>query len=302
MKIVVPDYYEKFSCIAEKCRHNCCIGWEIDIDEDTYSLYSQMGGVFGQRLKNGIKHTCIPCFKLDKNERCVFLNADGLCDIILTLGDGALCDICNDHPRFKNFYSDRTEIGLGLCCEEACRIILENTKKVRLITIEDDGEGMLTDSEVSFLYSRNSIFEILQDKSLPYSDRAQKVLAAYGIKTNTHSPARWADIYEQLERLDKKWEKYLKFLQSAKEFSYNEALDNVYENLSVYFVYRHLASSLDDGFFAERLAFCMHAVAIISAIYENCDEDSKDIFEICRMYSAEIEYSDENINKLLNIY
>ena len=29
-----PDFYGKFKCTAEKCRHSCCIGWEIDIDDD----------------------------------------------------------------------------------------------------------------------------------------------------------------------------------------------------------------------------------------------------------------------------
>ena len=33
MKVVVPNYYNQFKCIAEKCHHNCCIGWEIDIDD-----------------------------------------------------------------------------------------------------------------------------------------------------------------------------------------------------------------------------------------------------------------------------
>ncbi len=300
MKTVVPDYYKKFKCLAEKCRHNCCIGWEIDIDEDTYSLYSQIGGDFGQRLKNGINHTNIPCFRLDKDERCVFLSKDGLCDIISTLGDGALCDICNDHPRFKNFYSDRTEIGLGLCCEEACKIILENTKNVKLIALEDDNDGLLTDGEKTFFNTRDNIFEILQDKSLSYRDRVQKVLDTYSIKTNALAPECWADIYWNLERLDKSWEKYLGFLRNAKEFSYDSAFDNVYQNLCIYFVYRHLAASLDDELFTKRLAFCLHAVMIIAAIFENADEDSKDIFEICRMYSAEIEYSDENISRLLN--
>ena len=32
MQIIVPDYYKEFSCIADHCRHSCCIGWEIDID------------------------------------------------------------------------------------------------------------------------------------------------------------------------------------------------------------------------------------------------------------------------------
>ena len=49
MKIVKPDYYDSFRCIADKCRHSCCIGWEIDIDEDTLDLYENIPGDFGDR-------------------------------------------------------------------------------------------------------------------------------------------------------------------------------------------------------------------------------------------------------------
>ena len=34
MDIFAPSYYKKFKCIADKCHHNCCIGWEIDIDDE----------------------------------------------------------------------------------------------------------------------------------------------------------------------------------------------------------------------------------------------------------------------------
>ena len=51
MKIVVPNYYKEFQCIASACRHSCCIGWEIDIDPATYSYYSSIGGDIGERLK-----------------------------------------------------------------------------------------------------------------------------------------------------------------------------------------------------------------------------------------------------------
>ena len=35
MKLYAPGYYKRFACIASKCRHSCCVGWEIDIDPET---------------------------------------------------------------------------------------------------------------------------------------------------------------------------------------------------------------------------------------------------------------------------
>ena len=33
-----PDFYDRFRCRAAACRHSCCKGWEIDIDENTLDL------------------------------------------------------------------------------------------------------------------------------------------------------------------------------------------------------------------------------------------------------------------------
>lgn len=34
-----PSYYGDFHCIGGSCKDSCCIGWEVDIDEDTYEYY-----------------------------------------------------------------------------------------------------------------------------------------------------------------------------------------------------------------------------------------------------------------------
>ena len=39
MRIVVPDYYDQFCCLAGECTHSCCIGWEIDVDAEALSFY-----------------------------------------------------------------------------------------------------------------------------------------------------------------------------------------------------------------------------------------------------------------------
>ena len=125
MKLIAPSYYKKFKCIADKCKNSCCVGWEIDVDAETDAFYQSVGGELGKRLAENIDRSGeIPHFKLCDGERCPFLNKNGLCDVITELGEGALCQICADHPRYRNFYSDRTEIGLGLCCEAAAELIL----------------------------------------------------------------------------------------------------------------------------------------------------------------------------------
>lgn len=56
---VCPDYYERFHCIADRCRHNCCIGWEIDVDEDALAAYRTVGGEMGERCAGILQRTAM---------------------------------------------------------------------------------------------------------------------------------------------------------------------------------------------------------------------------------------------------
>ena len=134
--VFVPNIYPAFRCIAADCRHTCCVGWEIDVDEDALSRYRSVQGSLGARLAAGIDTTADPpCFRLTPDERCPFLNDRGLCDIITELGEGALCRICADHPRFRHVQSDRVELGLGLCCEAAGTLLLGSREPFALIEL-----------------------------------------------------------------------------------------------------------------------------------------------------------------------
>ena len=300
MKIVAPDYYTRFQCIAERCRHNCCIGWEIDIDEETYEKYRSVGGAFGARLREGIDLSSgQPCFRLGEGERCVFLNERGLCDIISTLGESALCEICDSHPRYRNFFSDRTEVGLGLCCEEACRLILTNTDRVALTVLEDDGgEEALCEEEVEFLAVRERMLGILQDRSLSFDTRVSNLMTYCGLHSDMRTPGEWAAIYRGLERLDGAWDAVLDRFAACGSFATDGDRDVVWEQLAVYFLLRYTPDSLDDGALARRVAFCLHAVRVLRTLGEGLDIE--ELIELCRMYSSEVEYSEENVEALMD--
>lgn len=116
MRLRVPYYYKEFKCIAGACKDSCCVGWEIDIDEDTFSYYQGLEGDFGDRLRSSMAAGEENTFVL-KNGRCPFLNRENLCDICLELGEEALCQVCTEYPRFVTEYSDVTEKSLALSCE-----------------------------------------------------------------------------------------------------------------------------------------------------------------------------------------
>ena len=54
MKVLKPDYYEKFQCIANDCNDSCCIGWSISIDKKSYNKYKKISGEFGKVLNKNI--------------------------------------------------------------------------------------------------------------------------------------------------------------------------------------------------------------------------------------------------------
>lgn len=309
MPLYAPDYYTEFKCAADKCRHNCCIGWEIDIDAESLDFYKSVTGRLGERLKENITGGATPCFKLKNDGRCPFLNSNNLCDIITELGEHRLCQICADHPRFRNVFKNRTEIGLGLSCEAAAELILTRHEKTEIICL-DGVEATLTDTEKAFLNLRERIFAAVQDRSKGFAERAERVLDIVGAKPTNKSTKKWADIFLELERLDSDWTTELSNLKDTDcadtDILKTEKWELFFEQLLIYFIFRHLHDGLFDGCIPERVAFsvlsCRMIQAICAAEYnKNGKLDTDYALDICRMYSAEIEYSDSNIDTLLEI-
>lgn len=130
MRLRVPSYYKEFRCIADKCKDSCCIGWEIDIDEDTFSYYKSVEGAFGERLRSHMVTEDVNSFALQENGWCPFLNKHKLCDICIELGEEALSEVCTEFPRFTMEYEDVREKVLSLSCEEVGRLVFSSDKKI----------------------------------------------------------------------------------------------------------------------------------------------------------------------------
>lgn len=284
MKLIVPHYYQAFRCIAGDCRHSCCIGWEIDIDGDSLARYADVPGQMGQRLHQHIDWET-GCFRLGEGERCPFLNQDGLCDIIIHQGEDALCQICADHPRFRNFLSDRVEMGLGLCCEAAAELILMHQDRVTFLTLEDDGGQEKPDE--AFLALRKRLLDVAQDRSMPIRQRVQRIM---DIDCDMDE---WAEVLLSLERLDESWAGYILRLRQQEQ-PIPAKYETPLEQLLVYLIYRHLAGAAEDGRVAARVAYCCMIWQLLARMLRD------DLPALCRMYSSEIEYSDENMLAILD--
>lgn len=336
-KIYYADYAEDFHCIADRCRHSCCIGWEIDIDDASLSRFTSVTGPLGDKLRDFIyipsedsgEDDFCAHFILGQDERCPFLNEKNLCELILGLGEDSLCDICRDHPRFRNFYSDRIEIGLGLCCEEAARILLLRKQPVHLVS-QDSEESSCTPVEQAFFTWRDGLFNIVFDPAHSLEEIFTKLSCApfLGKKTGNVQGAPLlsapgiqdlAGFLMTLERLDPSWGEILDSLRKPltdpdvsvfKDYMRSSGRQTEYRMLLWYFLYRHLAGGLDEEYediafeIDARVRFAISATRILfflgaAHFHEHNTFTLEDQVELARMFSSEIEYSDENVGKIL---
>ena len=288
MNTITPNYYNKFKCIADKCKHSCCMGWEIDIDDITLEKYNNIQGNFAVKLKSNIELDETPHFKLDKNERCPFLNECGLCDIITNLGEDMLCQICDDHPRFRNYYDDFTEVGLGLACEAAAELILTNKEKT---TLNIPPQAL----ELPIMKFRKDIFDILQAREFSIDARVENLLSFIGAQLPCNID--WYTVFNSLEKMDKSWNQYLLCIKDGIDSTTDNTLDTAYEQLLAYLIFRHFLDGQYDNTFKERVLFTVLIYKVIKKM--NLSNTLKELLEIARIYSCEIEYSDENISKIL---
>ena len=281
MLYVEPDFFGSFVCTAGNCRHSCCVGWEIDIDRSTAEYYKGIEGETGEKLRSHIAFEPEPHFVLDGEDRCPFLRRDGLCELILGLGEDSLCNICREHPRFYNEFPQREERGLGLCCEEAVQLLLSSDEPLKLLY---EGEEQHT-PEV--LKPRQGVMELFSDRSISLPERMKRSCILLGTDEFTFDAGRWKNFYLGLERLDDGWTEMLRSITDAVE-----PKDAALERIGEYMIFRHFPSADNKAEAADILKFVILSVYMIASI-EAPMEDK------LRMYSSEIEYSDENIGKII---
>lgn len=304
MVYVTPDFYPEFQCIASRCRHSCCIGWEIDIDKESLRRYQEMAGPLGDKLRAHISPEKPSHFILGEKERCPFLNDQQLCELILAEGEECLCEICAEHPRFYNEYSGRCEAGLGLCCEEAARLLLDWDCGVTLMEFSDGEEDGDEENQPN-LEQREQLFALAQDRSVPIRLRMENILRYVNYMSLDHLLQKnWPEVYSSLERLDESWTDILRELSEMErcaESLDDESLACGYENLLVYFLYRHFMNMENK---AAAAAFAVLSTAVIAAadsayLTKHGELSLEQRVEHVRLYSSEIEYSDENVDALL---
>ncbi len=329
MILRMPSYYRDFKCTADKCSDSCCIGWEIDIDSKTYDYYKSIGGEFGNRLYENIAETSVPHFKLLKDERCPFLNDRNLCEIFINLGEDKLCEICTEHPRFFEWYDGIKEGGIGLCCEAAAELIVTQSEPFSYYdtVIGYDSCDDYDEDFYDYLFKmRDMIISHLQNDKIPFVQRLNNILYfAYNMQCEYDNFSFDFLPFEQAEFSDEKADlkEILRAFSSlemlGKENLFEKALDifsensffeifsdknteKAFENIAVYFVWRHFLKSVYEDEFYSKIAFSVLSTLLIAVLCvgENQVFLTDELIVKSVYYSKEIEYSECNLGKIFD--
>ncbi len=304
MKEYVLSYYPKFCCVAGECKHTCCAGWEMCIDKKSLENYKNDTSSFSKTLKRGINFTKAK-FKTDKKVRCAFLNDRGLCEIIINLGEQSLCQVCRDHPRFRSFFNDRVETGLGFCCETATKLILTFEEKIALSLVGDNNASEELDfNQKNLLTFRQKAIAILQDRSLAINDRIDGLLSECKADLKEQDFNKVIKRFLSLERIDKCWTKRLKSINKKFNKNTNENLSHYAEQFLVNSLYRHLADAEDTMWVRARTIAIVLSWWVVKSIIEQELDDKNDLLtltiDVVREFSLEVEYSQKNLDKLFD--
>ena len=288
MKTIVPDYYREFKCTAGNCSHSCCAeGWEIDIDKSAEARYRHEIGkrtengektAIGRKLEKAVKFGK-PSHFVPEGKICPFFNKDGLCELILYGGDKMLCQICADHPRFRNFYDDHIEMGVGLCCEEAARLIVTHKGPVR--------------------------YEYLEPSSEPASER---IIIPEFMKCAVAVPER-PDMEKicnsllEMEILNEEWRDILRSVRDSLGkplpgfFDIREWAER-FLRIKEYLLYRHLKS---DGLLFAEISLSLIIESAKCEVLGKGEMSLERFLRLVGIFSSEIEYSEEAIGFLRSV-
>lgn len=146
---------------------------------------------------------------------------------------------------------------------------------------------------------------------LDFGVQAQKTLfgntspAERDTTDETDTRAALFDMMTEMEPYDETWPNYVQLLEDNGLQANLDDIDGGYENLLVYFLYRHFAHGVTDGRIAARVGFCAVSVWFICLMNTKCLRDTGEFTPWDRIvctkdYSKQVEYSAENMEMALD--
>lgn len=294
MTRIFPEFFPRFFCKADQCRHTCCQKWEIDIDDETMQKYKNTPDPLGEELQEWITkgEEDLPCFCFNERGYCHFLTEKGLCRLILEKGPQYLCQICRDHPRFYKYSydSDKEEeiilAGTGLACERTVEQLLEEPSELFFQSTDRT-------SPLDFLSLLSRLHLPLEKESCFFTPCFEKDYIQSLLKR-----------LEQTNPIDREWIESLSLMEvhaeelSEKASALSQKLSPWFlTNLERYILFRQLDEC--EAYDPETAArYAREAVIFILLAYA----ETGDLIRSTTRWSEQIEYDTENVYILLDSF
>lgn len=293
-----PTFYHTFQCKANQCHHTCCQKWTIDVDAETAKLYQTLPTPLGEDLRKFMTIDDEGYYFMfsDKQPTCPLLREDGLCRVVLELGEDSLCDTCHMHPRFYKYIEDLELCGVGLSCEESVEKLLATEGDQLLFTIEDD-DGEFTAEDHPVL---ENIFDLLALGINP-------AICQFTLNHSIHYCQELVTVYKKTEPIDEEWTKQLAHLEAMLSSTTASttmdllkadtidvsALNKVYQ----YILYRQI-DMLAEYSLESLVRYAFDATVFIALLTHQFGNLPEQI----RRWSEQIEYDEDNVAFLFNEY
>lgn len=296
MGVYVPVYYSRFRCVAADCRHTCCAGWQIDIDADTQAIYQKMTGASGEAIRASlVAHAGGVHFATDKNGRCLHLDGQGLCRLIVEGGEGMLCHICREHPRFYNSVAGHTLCGLGAVCETAAQLMLDEPDHTTLVCI-DGGVAPLSLDDAA-LWPHAALFATLKNSAVPFHERLAQIRQQFAGGLSL-PPREWHRLFDSLEYLDRKNKKRFKrawrYAGCDMERDAEPEVALLGERFLSYLLFRHVMPTADGREGCLAVATALVLLRIFLSLLAMGEAPAV----AARTVSEELEYSEDNMEAI----
>lgn len=217
--------YDKFKCIADKCRFTCCEGWDVSIDSNTYNKWKKdkLDCILDNvKIKKG---KCKTEYFVNKKteEACPFLDKQGLCKIVKSNGEGCLPLTCHVFPRLEIVFEDRKELSLSCACPEIVEVISSMDGKINM-SLENGTDLKSNSLELKI---REILVNFLQQENFSLEHRliiGFQMLSAI-LENESFSED---DLLEEIEKYnDRKYIKDLIDMYKKVELNVNESTEEI---------------------------------------------------------------------------
>lgn len=181
---LVPSYFERFHCIADRCQDNCCHGWKIAFSKKDYlkikraakpAALEEVTKQAMHRLPDGRRTEAWYAEFLVTEGPCQFQSETGLCQLQLECGEDVLPRVCREFPRVSAYTPMGWEETLSTACEAVVELLWDLPEGIDFVEEELPKEKWrvysASQDNVMFPAMRESVIDILQTREFSLSRR-----------------------------------------------------------------------------------------------------------------------------------